>query len=49
VRAYLTGATGFVGSNLARVFGERNGAELFARHTIAACPPERRTSGGPWI
>jgi dTDP-4-dehydrorhamnose reductase len=29
------------------VSGERHGAELFARHTIAARPPERPTSGGP--
>jgi dTDP-4-dehydrorhamnose reductase len=35
VRVYLTGATGFVGSNIARVFGERHGAELF-------CPVHRR-------
>jgi dTDP-4-dehydrorhamnose reductase len=28
VRVYLTGASGFVGSNVARVFGERHGAEL---------------------
>jgi dTDP-4-dehydrorhamnose reductase len=29
VRVYLTGAIGFVGSNLVRVFGDRHGAELF--------------------
>jgi dTDP-4-dehydrorhamnose reductase len=28
VRVYLTGASGFVGSNVARVFAERHGAEL---------------------
>jgi dTDP-4-dehydrorhamnose reductase len=33
-RVYLTGATGFVGSNAARVFGERHGAEL-------SCPVRR--------
>jgi dTDP-4-dehydrorhamnose reductase len=33
-RIYLTGATGFVGSNVARVFAEREGAELF-------CPVHR--------
>jgi dTDP-4-dehydrorhamnose reductase len=30
MRVYLTGASGFVGSNLAHVFGERHGAELVA-------------------
>ncbi len=30
MRIYLTGATGFVGSNLAHVFAERHGAELVA-------------------
>jgi dTDP-4-dehydrorhamnose reductase len=29
MRVYLTGGTGFVGSNLARVFAERHGADLF--------------------
>jgi dTDP-4-dehydrorhamnose reductase len=29
VRVYLTGASGFVGSNLVRVFEERHGVELF--------------------
>jgi dTDP-4-dehydrorhamnose reductase len=33
-RVYLTGGTGFVGSNVARVFAEREGAELF-------CPVHR--------
>jgi dTDP-4-dehydrorhamnose reductase len=33
-RVYLTGATGFVGSNVARVFAGREGAELF-------CPVHR--------
>jgi dTDP-4-dehydrorhamnose reductase len=28
VRAFITGASGFVGSNIARVFGERHGAHL---------------------
>jgi dTDP-4-dehydrorhamnose reductase len=44
VRVYLTGATGFVGSNLARVFGERHGVELFCpwhtRRPPAAAPYE---------
>jgi dTDP-4-dehydrorhamnose reductase len=30
MRIYLTGASGFVGSNLAHVFGERHGAEVIA-------------------
>jgi dTDP-4-dehydrorhamnose reductase len=43
VRIYLTGATGFVGSNLARVFGERHGAQLF-------CPVHRLrpAAGAPY-
>jgi dTDP-4-dehydrorhamnose reductase len=40
-RVYLTGATGFVGSNAARVFGERHGAELLCpvRSPQSAKPP----------
>jgi dTDP-4-dehydrorhamnose reductase len=30
VRIYLTGASGFVGSNLAHVFGHGHGAEVLA-------------------
>jgi dTDP-4-dehydrorhamnose reductase len=43
VRVYLTGATGFVGSNLARVFAERHDAELF-------CPVHRSDppAGAPY-
>jgi dTDP-4-dehydrorhamnose reductase len=43
VRVYLTGATGFVGSNLARVFGESHDAELF-------CPVHTRRppAGAPY-
>jgi dTDP-4-dehydrorhamnose reductase len=42
VRVYLTGATGFVGSNLARVFGERHSAHLYCpvhRHRLSAGAP----------
>ncbi|HEV3379083.1 MAG TPA: sugar nucleotide-binding protein [Thermoleophilaceae bacterium] len=39
VRVYLTGATGFLGGNVARVFAGREGAELFCPvHRMA--PPE---------
>lgn len=37
-RVYLTGGTGFVGSNVAKVFGERHGATL--------CQPVHRTRTG---
>jgi dTDP-4-dehydrorhamnose reductase len=37
VRVYLTGATGFVGSNIARVFGERHHARL--AQTVHRQPP----------
>jgi dTDP-4-dehydrorhamnose reductase len=51
VRVYLTGASGFVGSNLVRVFEERHGAELFTervdvtdaaalRRSVAAFGPD---------
>jgi dTDP-4-dehydrorhamnose reductase len=39
VRVYLTGATGFVGSNLARVFGEQGDAELFCPVHTHRPPP----------
>jgi dTDP-4-dehydrorhamnose reductase len=35
VRVYLTGATGFVGSNVARVFGERRGGRLYTHRREA--------------
>jgi dTDP-4-dehydrorhamnose reductase len=44
VRVYLSGATGFVGSNLARVFAERHGADLFCP-VRSTEPPARAPYG----
>ena len=47
MRVYLTGGTGFVGSNVARVFAERHGAELFCPTHRSEPPAEAPYDWGP--